>query len=284
MNKSVVIYHAKCPDGFGAAWAFWKKFGENADYIPMQHGENPPDLTDKDVYIADFSFKKDILIDISKKAKSIIVLDHHKTAQQNCEGLDFCTFDMNHSGAVLAWKFCFPEVETPLLLRYIEDRDLWRWNMPSSEAILSFVDSNEMSFSRWTELDCALDKIHSKKWSSIRESGFSILNYKNSLIHNLISNSYRINFHEFNIPVINISFFQSEIASNLSVGEPFAAAYYYDGTVYRFSLRSSEGGEDVALIAQRFDGGGGHKRAAGFSIRNLQDLENKYVTRYRESD
>jgi hypothetical protein len=26
MKKTIILYHLDCPDGFGAAWAAWKKF------------------------------------------------------------------------------------------------------------------------------------------------------------------------------------------------------------------------------------------------------------------
>ena len=51
-----VLYHANCYDGLGAAWAIRKQLGDTADYIPVQYGESPPDVTGKHVIIADFSF------------------------------------------------------------------------------------------------------------------------------------------------------------------------------------------------------------------------------------
>ena len=33
----VVLYHADCLDGFGAAYAAWEKFGDTAEYIPVQY-------------------------------------------------------------------------------------------------------------------------------------------------------------------------------------------------------------------------------------------------------
>ena len=37
-----VLYHADCPDGFGGAYAAWKKFGDTAEYIPVKYGRTPP--------------------------------------------------------------------------------------------------------------------------------------------------------------------------------------------------------------------------------------------------
>jgi oligoribonuclease NrnB/cAMP/cGMP phosphodiesterase (DHH superfamily) len=279
MNESpIVIYHANCPDGFGAAWSFWKKFGDKAEYLPMQHGEIPPDVSGRDVYIADFSFSRDILIEMKAKANSMILLDHHKTAQQNCHDLDFCTFDMNSSGAVLAWRFCFPDVSVPLILRYVEDRDLWKWKIPHSREMLAVVDSVEKTFEDWDILSRRMEVKESESWRKILSNGEGIVKYSETLIKNISKNCYKISIGGITVPAVNTAFFQSEVASKLSVGQPFAAAYYYDGAVYRFSLRSSEGGCDVALIAQTY-GGGGHKMAAGFSVKHLDELETKNVGR-----
>jgi hypothetical protein len=45
LTDTVVIYHADCRDGFGAAYAAWKKFGDNASYIPWRdHAVAPEGL------------------------------------------------------------------------------------------------------------------------------------------------------------------------------------------------------------------------------------------------
>ena len=65
LNKKVlIIYHKNCNDGFGSALVAWKVFGENADYYATTHSMKPPDVTNKDVYILDFSYSKEIILDM----------------------------------------------------------------------------------------------------------------------------------------------------------------------------------------------------------------------------
>ena len=55
----MVIYHGQeCPDGFAAAFAAWKRFGDTIQYIPLAHGPGMqvPDVTGKHVVVVDFSF------------------------------------------------------------------------------------------------------------------------------------------------------------------------------------------------------------------------------------
>lgn len=59
--KNIVIYHANCADGFGAAWCFWNKFGDTWDYHPGVYGAEPPDVTGRSVYLVDFSYKREVV-------------------------------------------------------------------------------------------------------------------------------------------------------------------------------------------------------------------------------
>lgn len=272
-DRTLVLYHAGCPDGFGAAWSFWRRYGDAVEYIPVSHGSEPPDVTGCNVYIVDFCYKRDILLELNKVAKKITVIDHHKSSMKECGDLHFCTFDMNHSGAYLAWKYLFGEDNIPLLIRYIEDRDLWNWNLSSSEEILSAVDSFDRTFENWDMLNSSLDTVQSDSWNNLYMMGQAILRYKMSLIQSMIKHSHTINILGKSVPAINIPFFQSEIASQLSEGQDYAAAYYFDGDAYKFSLRSKEYGDDVSLVASNF-GGGGHRSAAGFRIKSLSSLNN----------
>ena len=111
-----VLYHKNCMDGKGAAYAAWKKFGESAKYIEVNYGEPVPEMTDaSEIYILDFSYPKDVLYKMAETAK-VVVLDHHKTAQADLEGVEFAKFDMTKSGAVLAWEYFHPNSPTPMSL------------------------------------------------------------------------------------------------------------------------------------------------------------------------
>ena len=270
-EKTVLLYHAGCPDGFGAAWAFWRKYGDSMDYIPVSHGTKPPNVEGRDVFIADFCYKRPVMIQMKADANSLVVLDHHKSSQEECGDLEFCSFDMNHSGAFLAWDYLFSGDNVPLLIRYVEDRDLWKWNLDSTEEVLSAVDSFERTFENWDMLHSYLDAEDSTRWKRVRTMGEGILQYKKNLIKSLMRNAYQTKIMGKLVPIINIPFFQSEIAAELALTADYAAAYYFDGEAYKFSLRSKEGGDDVSLIAAEF-GGGGHKNASGFLIKSLSQL------------
>lgn len=272
MKDTLILYHAGCPDGFGAAWACWKKFGENAEYIPVKHGFPPPDVKGKNVIIVDFSYPELILLEIKSAAESLVLIDHHKSAMKELSHLSFCHFDMNFSGAYLAWKYFFDEESMPLMIKYISDRDLWKWEMPHAKAILIALDSIPKTFEKWSGFSDLCDKIGSSSWNQIMFEGYALLSYKETITDRIASGSFPLKIGGHIVPTVNTPVFQSDIASDLVKVNSFSAAYYFDGEQYRFSLRSSDEGIDVSNIAKIY-GGGGHRNASGFRVRSLGDLE-----------
>ena len=134
------MFHGRsCPDGFAAALAAWRYYGGQAELVGLDHGDTQsvddlPPLAGRAVYILDFSFSEDILRAIEERAERLVLLDHHKSAAEKLTGFacrcGVVHFDMDKSGARLAWEFFHPEETLPDLVRYVEDRDLWNWQYP----------------------------------------------------------------------------------------------------------------------------------------------------------
>ena len=53
--KRNLVFHAGCPDGFGAAWSARRAWGDNARYIPRSHDDDfdPERFEDELVVFAD---------------------------------------------------------------------------------------------------------------------------------------------------------------------------------------------------------------------------------------
>jgi uncharacterized protein len=129
MSKLLVLYHAACRDGFAAAWAIWRRF-PGSEFVPVAYGSDPPDVVDRDVVIADFSYARPVMERIADQCASLLVLDHHQTAEAALKNFAHpkarVVFDMNRSGAGITWDHFFPGQPRPWLIDYVEDRDLWR--------------------------------------------------------------------------------------------------------------------------------------------------------------
>ncbi len=253
-----VLYHADCADGFGAAFAAWKVLGDRAVYIPVQHGDPPPELPpEARVAIIDFSYRRNVILDIKAKVHDLIILDHHTTAQDELSGLEFATFDMLKSGARMAWEYWHPSSEVPDMIAYIEDKDLWHWNLEQSKEFSIALHSYPMEFETWERLTPEHLKIE----------GVALLRLQEQIIQSAVSRMSFQNLFGHTVPVVNATEFRSEIANylcKLHPEAPFAAAYHYDKNgELNWSLRSI-GEFDVAALARQA-GGGGHKNASGFT-------------------
>jgi len=270
LNRTI-IYHKNCFDGICAAWVINKRFPHSklrAFSYDMKFLFNEYGKEDQ-IIIVDFSFKKDIMLAINEQCGSLLVIDHHKTAEKECEGLEFCHFDMNESGASLAWKFFFPNKEVPRLVQYIRDRDLWKFELPNSEIINSFIQSFPMDVHEYEMLYQNLESTTGMLEAQL--GGTAINRYKDTMVKAICENAKESNFFDQlvddPIPMVNTSILFSEVGHELCKihgNRPFAA-YYFDRVkdgVRQYGLRSI-GDFDVSEVAKKF-GGGGHKNSAGF--------------------
>lgn len=266
MTPDLCIYHGSCDDGFGAAFAVWKKRGGQVRYHAGVYGVAPPDVTGLNVAIVDFSYKRPIMVELAKKAKSVLVLDHHKTAQADLADLDselpnvIVEFDMERSGAVMAWQYFHPGVDVPKFFEYLQDRDLWTKLLPGVDEFTAALRSYPQYFETWNQL------IFNRHITDLIEEGMAIQRYFRTLVDQAKKHAFFREIAGYTVPVVNASMFMfSEVAGELSEGHPFAAVYAEtkDGVIW--SLRSRGDGVDVSEVAKRF-GGGGHRNAAGFTI------------------
>lgn len=251
---TVVLYHAECADGFGAAWALWRRFPE-ARFVPVKHGNPPPPgLAGQRVVIVDFSYARDRLEAMAREAEALLVLDHHITAEKALAGLPYAYFDMKKSGAVLAWEWAHAH-PAPWLLEYIQDKDLWTWALPSSREINAAVASYPFEFPLWSNF----------KQEILEQEGRAILRYEHELVNKLAGQAVLVEFQGATVPSVQSSVLTSQIGERLSADAPFCIIWHdRDGRRY-YSMRSREEGTDVGAIAASF-GGGGHTHAAGFSV------------------
>ncbi len=253
-HPDVMLYHAECMDGFGAAWAVWKRF-PTIRFIPVKHGLPPPqDLKEAHILIADFSYPREILEQLASDAKGLLVLDHHITAQQALEGLPYAHFDMKKSGAVLAWEWAH-QSQAPWLLQYVQDKDLWNWALPNSREINAALASYTLDFEVWNQLT----------QEQLEAEGRAILRYENELVEKIAAEAVLLSFHGFTIPCVHSTILTSQLGERLGAEHPFAVIWHDRGNRRYVSLRSREDQEDVGAIAAAY-GGGGHTHAAGFSF------------------
>jgi len=307
--KPLVVYHANCADGFTAAWAVRQAM--DADFYPGVHNEPPPDATGRDVILVDFSYPPAVMHELQRSARSMLVLDHHKSAAAElvdwskapldspgpvvwrmdgpdwdgcrnwehvrraqeagfCSDRGFCMiyalFDMNRSGAGIAWDFFHPGVPRPKLVDHVEDRDLWRFALPGTREIQAAVFSYPYEFDVW-------DLLASTPVETLRAQGVAIERKHQKDVAELVQVAKRhMVIGHYSVPVASLPYTLASDAGHLMAkGQPFAACYYDKDGGRVFSLRSTDQGVDVSEVAKLY-GGGGHARAAGFTVPRTHEL------------
>lgn len=302
MNR-LVLYHANCTDGFGAAFAAWLKFGyTGTTYVPV-HYNAERDWIDwlittahvdsgTTVYVLDFSFDRATTEWLCQNTQRFVWLDHHKTAfEMWCPEsptkqlyLGHCnqchiTLDNNKSGAYLAWEYFHPETPVPLMIRHIDDRDRWVFALDGTREFNASLRSREpWSFEQWEGLMEEPDERYGEGLAILRAHDQHVQSIAwgakgcEVVINPVRQGSVYAGFKHLPGLIVNCPpAFTSDVGHKLAkdCGTYGLMWHTVDGVEARCSLRS-DGDYDVSAIAKAFDGGG-HKNAAGFSV-PLADL------------
>jgi hypothetical protein len=272
--RRVCIYHAGCPDGFGAAWAVWRAWGDDAVYTPRGH-DDPLDAASyagDHVVFVDIAPPNRALRKLIDSAGELTILDHHISSRDRLysdlplvndleDAGHRAHFDLSHSGAVLAWEAFHPATERPDLLGYVEDQDLWNWKLPRSEDVNAAIGSYPRRFDVW-------DELADRPWISLADEGEPIVRAARREVSRAIQMVHPMSVGELRMEGVNARYQRSQIGHELARRARYGTAC---GCVYRVvgdrvdASLYSIGDVDMATLASHF-GGGGHVNAAGFSV------------------
>jgi hypothetical protein len=317
MSKVLCIYHANCADGLGAAWAVHRALGDGVEFWPASYSDDTDEYSNfcafhgRDILIVDFSYPLPILRAMAAEARSVLILDHHKTAREDLIEIGMhpaagrwkswlqyngetnkynlaAIFDMNRSGAGIAWDYLhpLPRIEAyrsvaevavksrPHIIDLIEDRDLWRFKYGDESRAFHAV----LASYNWADLPAMfkwLDELNSwydyksgtyeeaksdVDWGTVMHQGRAILRARQRDVATAVAASRRTMRIAGHVVPPSMASEAGHLlcedilkkAKEMDV-EPLFSATYHDGSDGRrhFSLRSPEGGADVGEIAQR---------------------------------
>lgn len=282
----MVIYHGKCCDGFGSALASYIYFknenginanGKKVTYHPASFYQSPPPVTGLNVLICDFSYKKDVMKQLINDSKCLAILDHHISAEIELTdiGEENKVFRMDHSGAYLTWGYFFPNQQIPLLIKYIEDNDIWLKAMPHTREITAYIFSLPFEFEEYEKL---LDEkvlmtdilpVANGMYKQVEINITDALGY-------ITMKFTQIDGMYYFVASTNSSVLKSEIGNRIFskyLNANFSSIYSISNSTSHISLRSTNDRTDVSKIAGKF-GGGGHKCASGMSMYGSHDVGN----------
>lgn len=277
----LVLFHSGCRDGYTAAHLmrhplfFPPSEVAAMEFIGVNYGYEPPDCTDRDVWVLDFCYAPAQLTAMAAQARSVTVVDHHKTAIEALAGYT-CPpnvtlhLSTNYSGAMLTWMVLAdkwnvrPGTRPPRIVEFVQDRDLWRWQLTHSKAINAILQSTPLTWENWDHLTAELD-IDGGLAMRVGQ-GQAILQYQATVVAEHVPFAREVVIGGVKGLATNATVLQSEIGEALALKagpEGFGAVFTVkmDGGKI-WSLRSPT--TDVGALAKLY-GGGGHKAAAGFN-------------------
>lgn len=283
----IVLYHRDA-DGFCSAWVASKFLPWDTEYIGVQYGEDPPWvaaeksigewLDGRDIYIFDFSYKRTrmngLVLACENEGVKLVCLDHHKTAEEELAGVPGCLFVRDQAGCRMTLDYFRADPTFKLdhsvslmditgLVNYVQDRDLWRFNLLGSKEYNTVVFATPWDFQAW-------DGLARTPIMDIQARGATMLKYAEATTDLILRHARIVELGGHKVWSVNTPVLQSETAGALArkplldgSAPPFGIAWFCraDGR-FVISLRS-RGDFNVGELARTF-GGGGHPASAGF--------------------
>lgn len=246
--------------------------------IPMNYDKEIPwDKFDggEDIYIVDFSFPNpaDMQRLMELPGNKVVWIDHHITSINKYK--DFPIYipgirKDGEAGCELVWAYLYPNKSMPWFVRYIGDRDVWRWEYGKDTQYFSnalFLHSDTRpERSVWNTLwnSEVVDKML-LQGKTIED--FRVSDYKRYTT----SYCFPVKFCDYNAAVVNRGMAGSDLFANIPNKDKYDLfiIFTYDGKNTNFTLYANADRVHVGNLALNF-GGGGHAGAAGFSLLGLQ--------------
>lgn len=291
-KKKVACLHHNDADGQGSAFALWKALGETCElsFIPVQYGQEPPyealrAFGPDQVYVVDFSYKAEVLTHFLDEFPNTFTIDHHATSYEDLwkaysgREAGWWHHDTTKSGCILTWEYFFDDEEPPDILRYVQDRDLWKFDLENSREINAYIATMPKEFTEWD--DFYLPEAYT--------AGKAVMAFQAKQVERRLKDVKLIGYNPLSmgfedcpydgipaIPIVNASENISELGEAMCLAypeSPFSISYCDRPDGKRsYSLRSRNG-FDAGELAREW-GGGGHKSASGFTL-NAPEVFNK---------
>lgn len=297
MNPQIhIIFHAGCADGVMSAWLIKRLFTSVSVVFHEGSYASPPPLDQineiDSVIMVDFSYPRDVILEIAEAASFVTILDHHASAQEALVDLPenvHAEFDMDRSGAMITWDYMHanwiggsglrkdtdPNRPAPNLVRHVQDCDLWRFKLIHAHEMRALIQSFPPQLEGWDDLFELMNGDLTDPNHDAVKQGTALLRKDNMMIDTIAATARPININGIEILAAASPYsYGSSVAGklaerSLAAGGPGVGAYYIDHPDDRqWGLRSIALADgtvtfDCIALARKF-GGGGHPTATGF--------------------
>lgn len=275
-TKNICLYHDDCIDGYTSAWIVYNALGRDVllqatTYEDVWNLSLRANVVERNVYIVDFCYPIEVMIEIINIAKSVTVIDHHigmedvmvkmKEMKRKDVKVIYGPSEEGHCGATLTWGHFFPQKEAPLAITYIKDYDLGLNELLDTHSINASIAVTPKTIDAWTGM-------MNVGLSALAMEGRGIRMMIQKMVNTRVKDGFRWGFvGQQEVGAINAPReIRNEIAQRMwrTYGSDIICLIWeVNKDKIQCSLRSKE--QDVCKIAKKY-GGGGHEHAAGFSL------------------
>ena len=268
-------FHHNDPDGYCSGFLIYNFYERNIECFAMDYNKKfPLDKIEKNekIFITDFSIDPLVMTELLKITKDVNWIDHHITAIDKYKTFPFelkGLRSLKKSGCQLTFEYLYPDKKEPLFVSLIGDYDIWKLEYKESkDFILGLLTENiKVDSSVWYTLWEESESEDKPFMNEVLKTGKIISRYRDMWSKTYREKyGYEVKFEGHSCYVMNMGNGSSLNFGNLIKSTDIVAAYVFDGESYIVSLYSEK--VDVSEIAKKY-GGGGHKGASGFVIKNL---------------
>lgn len=285
----IILHHNKDMDGYCSGAICKMKYPE-AKLIGWDYRDPIPDFEqfrDEDVIMIDITFPIQKCNELSYIANNLTIIDHHISFKKEVDKLEeeeesnglainfIYVYEDRKAACEVGWKYLFPDKPTPYAVTLIGRYDTWRqeegdWQnetLPFKYYMYGACNSAEtFPISVFRDMP---NEIERKV-----ESGKKIMNYEN-IMNEAICRTYSFEKEAYGLKAIciNAPYFSSEVVKSVYNADihDIMVGFCFSQGEWTVSLRSAKPEVDVSVIAKN-RGGGGHKGAAGFKVKNFEDI------------
>lgn len=301
MNR-LIITHANCVDGCCSCAILKEKYKDKAKYIEVDYADADPayperynnfisevkDIQDGEVIMADICLKKEIIEMFIEKNNEVTIIDHHATAKPVINALRelknnnskvklniIFSDDNKESGAMLTWKYVNPNLTPPLLIKIVEDYDLWKFLYPETKpfhAKLLDNDKQPKDYDKSFFLDLMKNE---EKLKHLIIEGKKIYKDYIKLLNEYADKAEEVTLDGYKGLMVNAPMkYRSDIGNIVNERSGTFALIWEEQNdkIISCSLRSVKS-FNVKDIAEKM-GGGGHENAAAFRMKSKEEFDN----------
>jgi uncharacterized protein len=280
MTTTLCFYHSADLDGYCSA-AIVKHFIPDVELYGINYNQPVPwdKVKNRPVVMVDFSLPMDDMKRLQHEAKSLVWIDHHKTAidaayqeEFGCDGYA----QVGTGACELCWKWftsrcyvanCIVREDVPYFIRLLADYDVWKHDDPR---VLAFqygmrLEATGPEAPIWKDLfDCVWDR-GEKIREGVTTIGEHILRYEKQQNERYVKSSFATELDGHPAIACNKGQTNSKLFDSVPDLEKYDLMITFSlnrAGKWLISLYSAKPDVDCGAIAKKY-GGGGHAGAGG---------------------